>query len=821
MDAQKRIDRILKAVGEQIQEEIKILLGVEFSLSDHHNQLVNKEEFFDGLAGKQVVAQIDLAGEIEGLGCFVIGIKDAIRLGGTLIMLPDAELEEVVGREEYGGETEDSYGEIANIIAGSYTKTFEDMYSKAFRFIRKDQEVVVPAKVDPESDELIPNQRYYHVRSMMTLEGRQLGDIHMLIPAEPFGLIPEDEAGEEAAAPVEEKEEAVAKEPDQQEEKETAEEPVVAQAEEKTEPPPPKKHVDPEKQKKRIDKLLTLCKEKLGEDISGLMGTTISFSGLENKLLSKEELFLDELERKQVIADMDIVGELEGNAYFLTELRDAIHLGGVLIMLPPNELDGAMIDEEFSEDSKDAFGEIANIVSGVYTQVFEEQYPEKIRFIKKEIQPIVPMKVDIESDDPMADQQYYVSSMELSIDGEACGRVRMVLPAQLFHLLQEKVETEEQPQVEAPPTEKSANAAEPKSDIEPEAAPASPAVDPSFDQEKHRKRVNKLLETCRKQMEEEVSALLGSSIKFSGMENRLVSKEDFFFDIANGKQVMTDMEVTGELDGKSYLMVSLKDAIHLGGVLIMLPPSELESVVSDEDFGEDTKDAFGEIGNIIAGVYTAVFEEQYTDKIRYIKKDLDVVVPMKVDIESDEPIPDVEYYLSTMNLSVDEESKGQVHMLFPAQMLKLDSASAVKVEEKPDPVSEESKVGVVGQQQHRAVDILLISDDEISAQKIIAVAEAKGLSCRKISFKDDVKAALTHEIRAVYLVMQNVNEQAFGLAIKVSSSSSLPLIAAGPDWTRTKVIKAVKYGVNDILLTPASNEDVQENMENNLVQMAA
>ena len=42
---------------------------------------------------------MDITGEITGKGCLLIGIKDAIRLGGTLIMLPAAELEEVIDRE--------------------------------------------------------------------------------------------------------------------------------------------------------------------------------------------------------------------------------------------------------------------------------------------------------------------------------------------------------------------------------------------------------------------------------------------------------------------------------------------------------------------------------------------------------------------------------------------------------------------------------------------------------------------------------------------------------------------------------------------------
>jgi hypothetical protein len=73
----------------------------------------------------------------------------------------------------------------------------------------------------------------------------------------------------------------------------------------------------------------------------------------------------------------------------------------------------------------------------------------------------------------------------------------------------------------------------------------------------------------------------------------------------------------------------------------------------------------------------------------------------------------------------------------------------------------------------------------------------------------------------VFLVMQRVDEQAFGMAIKISSSSSLPLIAAGPEWTRSKVLKAVRYGVTDILLTPAEPADVEEKIRTNILSLAA
>ena len=81
MDAQKRIDKILAAAKDRVQEEVSALLGADLSLSPIPSQTITKEQFFDGLSGKQVFAKIDLSGDLEGLGALVVGIKDAIRLG--------------------------------------------------------------------------------------------------------------------------------------------------------------------------------------------------------------------------------------------------------------------------------------------------------------------------------------------------------------------------------------------------------------------------------------------------------------------------------------------------------------------------------------------------------------------------------------------------------------------------------------------------------------------------------------------------------------------------------------------------------------------
>lgn len=829
MDPKKRIDKILDSVHAQVQEEVGTLLGVELSVSDTRAELVTKEAFFEDLLGKQILAKIDISGDVEGVGCLVIGIKDAIRLGGTLIMLPDSELEEVVGREEYTEETEDSYGEIANIIAGSYTKVFEETYPKACRFIRKEQEVVAPVKVDIESDEPVPDQPYYQVRCTMSMGNQQMGDLHMLMPAATFGLVEEKEEDSEQVAgangsmpqpePVEEENVTVSSD-------DFAEGVAPEQA-------PQKKTIDPVKHKKRVDRVLGSCEEKLSEELSSLLGVEIKCSGQQNTFISKEEFFYEEVEGKQVIADMEVTGEQQGKSYFAIGMKDSIHLGGVLIMLPPSELEVVIADEEFSEDLKDSYGEVANIVAGVYTSIFEEQYSEKLRFIKKELHEVLPLKVDVDADEPCPDQQYYMSSMSLHVDGTDLGKIRMLIPAVMLRIATDEAEEEVPETAEVAADAVNGETTHEELPVE-GAVPQEAPKGPEFDFAKHKKRVDQLLKECVTSMQEEVSALLASDIKLKNLDNRLISKEDFFFDVANGKQVMANLDVVGELEDKSYLFVTLKDAIHMGGVLIMLPPSELESAVSEEEFNEDCSDAYGEIANIIAGVYTGVFEEQYTKKIRFVRTDLEQVIPMKVDIDSDNPIPDREYYMSSMSLVIGDQELGNVNLMFPADMLQLDGASqkaaeeaaAAQVSQSQAAISAAKPAGVepvraATPAEHVPVDILVISDNEMAAEELAKGAGQRGYSVRKITFQDDVRAAITNEVKAVYIVMRAVDEQAFSMIIKVNSSCSLPLIAAGPQWTRTKVIKAVRYGVNDILLTPASDEDIAENLDNNLVSMAA
>ena len=821
MDPQKRIDKILDAVETRIQEEVGGLLGVEFTLIGGNREPATKEDAFDDLLGKQVCAKMDITGDVSGEGCLLMGIKDAIRLGGTLVMLPASELEEVMGREEYNEEIEDSYGEIANIIAGSFTTDFEEMYPKSLRFVRKEQEVLHPAKVDIESDEPVKKQTYYRVVFSMVLDGKQMGDLIMLMPTEPFELTWDDATTGGT-------------------EKETeAEPPASEEASDDASPSTdsevtkPSVKIDAAKQKKRVDRILSECEKRLSDEMTALLGVDVLFSDQRNQFINKEDFFFEHASGKQVIADLEVVGDREDSGYFSINLKDAIHLGGVLIMLPPSELENVVTEEDFGDDGQDAYGEVANILSGVYTAVFEEQYNENIRFIRKELHKIVPLKVDVESDTPFANRTYYVSSMSLTVDGKQLGDVHMIIPADMLHL--ESI-PEENDVIDDAVDGKSAQQTNEQTDSDSDTiakTETDKAGEPEFDFERHRKRVDKLLESCRLKVAEEVGAMLAVEVTLDNMENKVISKEDFFYEEVSGKQILANLDIVGDIQGKSYLSVNVKDAIRIGGVLIMLPASELDAAIAEESFSEDAEDAYGEIANIISGVYTAVFEEGYTKSVRFVKTELLQILPMKVDIESDEPVENQDYYLSSMDLTIDGNSLGKVNFILPAELMQI--ADPVQEEVQEQPIAEKTKAETtpgapgaentsqsIGKESERqSVDILLVSDNVGEAEKIMEALSTMGYFVKSISFQDDVQGYIPGELKAIYLVMEEVNELAFGAAIKISSSCTLPLIAAGSGWTKSKVIKAMKYGVQDILLTPASQDDVKENVANNLMKLAA
>lgn len=612
------------------------------------------------------------------------------------------------------------------------------------------------------------------------------------------------------------------------------------------------------KVRERLDKILLASHGRIQEEVASLIGKSFRLSDPQFRQISKEDLFA-EPSGKRVLAHVRLDGELQGIGCLLVGIKDAIQIGGALIMLPESELASLSVGEQYSEELQDSFGEVANIICGAVTLTFEEQYPKNVRFIRTEQEVITPVKVVVESEQPIPDGPYYVMTASMQLDNRDLGSLDVVLPAVPFGLIVEDAKEKLTPEgvatqastISAPKeilepvgtiergageerSVEEVNVLE-RPEVENVANPPAQPVQPKRDIEKQRKIVDGLLKNCMVKMCEEVSALLGGTLQVEPTEHVAFSKEHFL-EQAGGKQIMTRMDIRGGGQGEAYLFVDTKTAVYLGGALIMLPEGELEETARNEDFGDDARDAYGEVTNIIAGVYTSIFEEQFRTKLGFVKTSMEQVVPAKVDPESDEVIPHQAYYLSTGTIQYNGKDLGRLQMVIPASVLELEDL--LRPEEEPAVADEVKKnepqklatsndtvsLDAVRQKEKpaEATDILIFTDDDNEGGRIAAALQKMGYVPRTLHFKDSVNNVLTPRIQMIFLVMQEVNEQGFGVAIKISSAGlSVPLVAAGSAWTRTLVLKAVKYGACDILITPSSPADVLEKIENNLVKKAA
>lgn len=362
-----------------------------------------------------------------------------------------------------------------------------------------------------------------------------------------------------------------------------------------------------------------------------------------------------------------------------------------------------------------------------------------------------------------------------------------------------------------------------------------------------------------------LGGMLGCELRLPAPETSIVNKKEFFKSTRK-KQVMVRMTVSGEREGDIYVFCRLKDAVQLGGILIMLPPAELEDRVKKEAFGEEESDSFGEIANIISGELCSSFDELYPEKIHFKMTGMEAIVPSKIKADDPEPFPPGHYLKVSYAGTLDGQALDDLTLLFPAAMLGIE---VPEVSTEPDFVAGSSKVAAQPSAAGRLVDpeeaaallgegpsaaggpsgvavetapeakpvqdgqaiitdeggsqpvepvILVVAIDGNGGQAISSVMNEHGHKATLVDRKEnftDLSHALAGRVRGLVLAMDEIGDQSFSVAIKVRSAfgESVPLLAAGSQWTRSKVLQAVKYGVCDILVTPATAEEVLEKVE--------
>ena len=257
-------------------------------------------------------------------------------------------------------------------------------------------------------------------------------------------------------------------------------------------------------------------------ELGALLGQELSCTDTKYQLTSKEELFSGESRSKSSLSHLKVVGDHEGEAFLILPTRTSIIFGGTLIMLPQDQIEENAKKEKLDGEVADAYGEVANILAGVLTQVFLDKYPKSLRYIRTEVKELDASSVDVASDLPFPPGKYFSCSSQLAMDGQSLGRIEIIVPAGLLDLVEVASQTDssESSAGEPEPTASAQHApdVEPPTTVKPETQPEIPAapVRPPFADAK--KLADVVLKSTIQQVSEEVAALLGQTFVCSDLK---------------------------------------------------------------------------------------------------------------------------------------------------------------------------------------------------------------------------------------------------------------------------------------------------------------
>ncbi len=323
-------------------------------------------------------------------------------------------------------------------------------------------------------------------------------------------------------------------------------------------------------------------------------------------------------------------------------------------------------------------------------------------------------------------------------------------------------------------------------------------------------KLKEMIDAALVQTGEESSMLLGQQLRVDESDSLNTNKASFFSGMEDAIFVAC-IESREDYTGQFYMIFSLRDAILLSGLLLGIPLPRISEKRKLAILEADDIDAFGEIMNQVIGSFNSVFKPKLPNKIHLKLNAPKKFIPGMDEVSDEEPIPTDDYVLFRAQLNMDGIEMDRLDILIPislAHQIEPPSIEPVpetsETEKASDGDLQVSEGGDVASIANKT--ILLLDDDPQARELVRGILNAAGLNVVDASLKDDIRELFDNSNAVVALIcVSDTEDRELALCIKIKAmrqDSSLPIIMCAPNWTRTGVLKALKYGAKDILLNP-------------------
>jgi CheY-like chemotaxis protein len=325
-------------------------------------------------------------------------------------------------------------------------------------------------------------------------------------------------------------------------------------------------------------------------------------------------------------------------------------------------------------------------------------------------------------------------------------------------------------------------------------------------------KLQNMLESALAQASSECGMLLGQELAVSDVTCGKITKSDYFGRLENAALIV-GINSQDEYPGQFYLVFALRDAIVLSSMLLGVPPARIVEKKRLAIFEVDDEDAFSEIANQVIGSFNTVFKPHLPKKVHLKQLAPRKFIPDNDTVTEEEPFADGDYCLFAAQLSVPGQDMERVELLLPVQLatlFDLQDGTVNDVEEEPA-VSDEATEDAPAAAEAPAA-VLILDDNPEERERFREILAASGVRPLDAPLNADLGTMISREgVRAVLLGVEQANDNEFSLCARIGShfpDVAAPIIICARQWTRTGVLKALKHGASDILLSPFEQEEL-------------
>ena len=332
-----------------------------------------------------------------------------------------------------------------------------------------------------------------------------------------------------------------------------------------------------------------------------------------------------------------------------------------------------------------------------------------------------------------------------------------------------------------------------------------------------------MLETALKQAGEESGMLLGQELSIALSDSLETSKSSYFGGLDDGCFVL-GVDSGEAYGGQFYLVFSLRDAIVMSSILLGIPPARIQEKKRLSIIENDDIDAFSEIANMVNGAMNTVFQGTLANKVRLKLLPPKKYIPEIDQLSPEEPLPDGNYLMFRSKLEMPGQEMNHVDVLIPVALGNLFDPQP-EIDEVESGVAPEAETAggiakTAGEEDVEAIpavaggvdSVVVLEDDEEQRQQLVKLILFTGFQVAEGTLNADIKELFAgRNVKLVIIGSHDADDRELAVCIKVNAIRQdfpPPIIMSAECWTRTAVLKALKYGARDIIIKPFNDDDV-------------